>query len=374
MNKELRNFNIFVFISNLSRNMIELFIPIYLYKLGFTFESIIFYYLVVSIVSLIYSVGIGIVVNYIKHKYLIIGSALIFLIMYYLMNNPELNNNFLIILAITYSLYRRLFWIVNRYYAINVIDKKAPGLSSGLVTISTQLAVIISSATGAIILDNNNFILLSIISFILFASSCIPLFFIKESNNEKISFKEILNIGKQIPRNNLFIMLLYESMFYLLLLFPLYLFINIKGTYSFVGIFNLLVGISSIIFIFLFSKKMDKKKRDYLSIITFILFLIFILKLTINNSNIILLIAIFEGYFINMHNVAYNRNVWLLGTNFNTSSYNQFSEIIMGFSRLFLVLIFFIFKFNISTILMICIVVFAISGIFKFNNNLDTIK
>ena len=52
---ESKKFGIYVFLSTFARNLIEVFIPIILYKYGYTIKEVILYYFVVNIVSLILS-------------------------------------------------------------------------------------------------------------------------------------------------------------------------------------------------------------------------------------------------------------------------------------------------------------------------------
>ena len=55
MDSNQKKFGIYVFLSTFSRNLIEVFIPVILYKFGFEIYEVLFYYLVANIVSLILS-------------------------------------------------------------------------------------------------------------------------------------------------------------------------------------------------------------------------------------------------------------------------------------------------------------------------------
>lgn len=67
MDSNQKKFGIYVFLSTFARNLIEVFIPIILYKYGYTIKEVILYYFVVNIVSLILSYPCNI-----YHKSLII--------------------------------------------------------------------------------------------------------------------------------------------------------------------------------------------------------------------------------------------------------------------------------------------------------------
>ena len=53
MDKNQKNFNLYVFLSTFSRNLIEIFIPILLYKSGYGLKDVLYYYLIVSISRII---------------------------------------------------------------------------------------------------------------------------------------------------------------------------------------------------------------------------------------------------------------------------------------------------------------------------------
>ena len=53
MNLKQKKFSIYVFLSTLARSLIEVYIPIILYKYGYSLKEVILYYLIVNLVSLL---------------------------------------------------------------------------------------------------------------------------------------------------------------------------------------------------------------------------------------------------------------------------------------------------------------------------------
>ena len=368
MTKNWKKFNVFVFISSLARSLIEIFIPLYLYKTGVSFQEILLFYLFISGFSCLISFILLKLGKLIPYKYFIFISSISFIITYFLLNSVALSTISILILALSYAIYRRSYWMVKRYYSIKYAAKRNSGKASAWVTITSEGAGLISSLLGGVFLDNQQFMILALISLILFIISIVPLFSIKdykENKNKPAAYKSIL---KSIPIQNYLILFLYEGIFYVNLFFPLYLYIYVDNTYSFVGLINLVIGISSMIFVWTFAKKMDKDKHDYLRLITFILGTIFLVKLNITNPYLIAIIALLEGYVAKMHTVSYSRNIWYLGKNYNTVNYNFIMEMITNISRFLIIGIFYFMKLDIITCIFIGIILFGITCIFKFDD------
>ncbi|MBQ7410162.1 MAG: hypothetical protein IJW20_02130 [Clostridia bacterium] len=55
MTENRKKFELYVFLSTFSRNLIEVFIPVILYEFGYTLKEVIFYFLISNIFSLILS-------------------------------------------------------------------------------------------------------------------------------------------------------------------------------------------------------------------------------------------------------------------------------------------------------------------------------
>ena len=53
MNSNKKKFGTYVFLSTFSRNLIEVFIPVILYKFGYSIKEVIFYFLMANLISLL---------------------------------------------------------------------------------------------------------------------------------------------------------------------------------------------------------------------------------------------------------------------------------------------------------------------------------
>lgn len=105
MTKNLKKFNVFVFLSSFARSLIEVFIPSYLYKKGMNFEQILYFYLLIFMFSIFISYIILKIANKIGYKYFMFISAISFVFTFYFLNIISITNMCLILLASSYIQY-----------------------------------------------------------------------------------------------------------------------------------------------------------------------------------------------------------------------------------------------------------------------------
>ena len=118
---------------------------------------------------------------------------------------------------------------------------------------------------------------------------------------------------------------------------PLYLYLFVNSKITYVGIYNVILGISSCIFIYFFTRKVnDKKYFKYLNII-FCLFLL--LKLNIYNKYLILIIGLFEGLGIKMFEIVSSENIYNIKKDTNIGGYLLLVELIFCITRSIMCLI-----------------------------------
>ena len=79
-------YNIFLLLSTLFRNLVEVFNIALLYKLGYSIKNILLYYTVFFSISILVNVLTIYLTNYIKTKYILILSNILFCFSYYFLN------------------------------------------------------------------------------------------------------------------------------------------------------------------------------------------------------------------------------------------------------------------------------------------------
>lgn len=369
MNSNQKKFGIYVFLSTFSRNLIEVFIPVILYKNGFALKEVLSYYLMANVMSLILSYPFINISRKYSNKILSIIGVVAFVILQILLNFIKHNIVYLLTIATFFAIYRRGYWIARRYYNLKVIEKEKISTTYSIISIINQVGVIVSAYFGSIILDFVSLKNLTKIAILLFLTSIIPLYSLKfkaEKTTEKL---ELLKTLKQIPKSDIYLFGSYELLNVVKFLIPLYLFIYVKNTYQTIGIVNLITNLSLIIFTYLFGKRLDNSKNNYLRLSIILVVVIYIFK--INTLGLVLLIVSFiEGIFVKMFELSIHKEFFTLSKKFEYNNYNLVYEIVQNSFRSIVVLILLLSNFDLKTMIYSTLGFIAFGVFLRFEQNI----
>ena len=367
MNSNQKKFGIYVFFSTFSRNLIEVFIPVILYKYGFSLKEILLYYLLANVISLIISYTFVQISKKYSNKMLAILGIVAFVVLQISLNFITQSYKYIFLIATFFAIYRRGYWISRRYYNLNVVQDKNIATTYSIISIINQLGIIFSAYLGSIILDYINLKLLTIFAILLFLASTIPLFlldFKHEINNKKI---QLLETFKSISKSDIYLFGSYELINVIKFLIPLYLFICVKNTYQTIGIVNLITNLALIIFTYLFGRKLDKSKNSYLKISIILVILTYIFK--VNSLGYVLLtVSFIEGITLKMYELSINKKFYTLSKNFEYTNYNLMYEITQNSFRSIVTLILYLSNFELKTMIYITLA-FIFIGVFLNTKN-----
>ena len=347
----LKKYNIFITITTFAKLMIEVFIPLLLYNIGFQLNEILIFYLVQFFTIFLFNIPATYIGQKITFKKLMTISSILFSITYIYINYITKNIIKLIILSILNGLYLSTYWIGRHIYGISIIKEKETTDNVSKYMIFGIIGSLPASYIGAYILEKYGYISLSIIILILSFISLFPLF--KIEINQKINKIKIKQIIKNFPKQNYIFLFFDQLKFFTLLLFPLYIYINIKSELKYIALTNVIIGISSILYILYIAKKMDENKKDYLKPMLLAMFITLLIKLNINNSNIILFIIFIEGISKSALDTIILRNTYSYKANYNNISYILFIEQLYSLFRFIITTIYLILEVNLKTILYI---------------------
>lgn len=363
---DLKKYNIFIFITSFAKLLVEIFIPLILYNMSFTIKEIILF-LILKYSFCILFIPVG---YFIGKKYsvstLMILSSIIFSITYIYLSQINKNLTSLIILSILYSSYLMFYWLGRHTYGLSIIEDKKTTDNVSLYNIFTILGGLFSPFIGSYIIEKTNTLTLSTIVLVLMIISIIPLTKIKKIKlNPNTQIKHII---KSFPKTNYIFNTLDQLRYILYTVLPLWIYINIKSKYSYIGILNIITGLGSIIYIYLLSKKMDKNKKDYLSLSLLIMGIIYLLKITITSNLAYLIITLFEGITKSSLDTITLRNTYVYQKNYCITSYIIFTEIINNIARTLFLIIFYIFNVPLKTMLLICILGIFLNVFVKYDD------
>ncbi len=347
----LKKYNIFITITTFAKLMIEVFIPLLLYNIGFQLNEILIFYLVEFITIFLFNIPVTYIGQKITFKKLMIISSILFSTTYIYINYITKNIIKLIILSVLNGLYLSTYWIGRHIYGISIIKEKETTDNVSKYMIFGIIGSLPASYIGAYILETYGYVTLSVIILILSFISLFPLFKIKI--NQKINKIKIKKIIKDFPKQNYIFLFFDQLKFFAILLFPLYIYINIKSELKYIALTNIIIGISSILYVLYLAKKMDENKKDYLKPTLIALFITFLIKLNINSSNIILFIIFIEGISKSALDTIILRNTYSYKANYNNISYILFIEQLYSLFRFIITTIYLILGVNLKTILYI---------------------
>ena len=320
----IKRYNIFILLSTIARNLVEIFSSVLLYKEGYNVKEILLFFTILYLVGAITSTITIYLTNFIKPKYILIISSIIFSGSFCFMSVMDKTFFNLVIFSIIYGIGCYTYHSLRHYFAIKSIDNNKRN-EIGNILIYSNIGVIIASLVLSYVQSKLSTIALALVVIGISVIAVIPLFKLDvKENNTEIKYDKI-------PRNKLIFFFLEQAKVINLILQPLYLYLFINSKIEYVGIFNVVMGVSACIFIYLFVRKInDKKYFKYLNIL-FCLFLL--LKLNVTNKYLVLLIGLFEGLGIKMFEVVSVENIYNIKKDTNVKGYIITTEIIFCLVR-----------------------------------------
>ncbi len=353
-----KKYNLFILFSTIARNIAEVFSSIILYKMGYSLKEILLFYAVLYFIGAFTSWGVIYLMKRLKPKYILIVSSLIFSGSFYFMSVMEKNFINLIILGIVNGIGAYTYHVLRHYYAIKSIDGQERK-EIGNILIYTNIAIIISSYVGSYIQDKLSVLALAIVIVVISIIAIIPIFKFEEKED-----RDIIRYDK-IPKNKVLFFFLEQAKVINLSLQPLFLYLFIDDKITYVGIFNVIMGVSACIFIYLFVRKIDDKK--YFKYLNMVFCLFLILKLNISNKYLLLFIAFFEGLGVKMFEIVSSENIYDISSESSVKGYLIIVEAIFCLVRCLMCLIGYFIN-DIIVILYITIILILGSGFVKRKN------
>ncbi|MCK4800130.1 MFS transporter [Candidatus Parcubacteria bacterium] len=335
-NKELNSFYLSVAVITFGESLISIFVPIYLYILGYSIPVIIMFYFLVSLNFVIFSYFGARIVSKIGDKHSILFSAP-FAILYYF-GLLLLESNVIIFYLLPFLLaFRMIFY--NYGYHLNFINhskEKRRGKELALIGIITLIATATAPFLGGI-LATDHFSILFLLGAFLMMVGTLPLFLSKDKY-EKINFSAkdlIRQITAKSERGNLISFSGYamESIIGRTI-WPIFLIIILQTTAKTGFIFSASMLISIFLFYFIGRITDKKNKIKLLKIGTAMYFFAWVGRIFANTSYKILFIDSYKNISEKVLHLPWSAHSYDLAIRKDRFSFLVSREIIFNLSRI----------------------------------------
>ena len=362
---DTKRFNLFIFFTMVAKFSVDLFLPVILYKLNYSIKSILIFLLLTYIINIISSIIATKIGKKRGYKFLILASAFIFLLFYLVVSRMKKNIFVFLIVALLSSLCNTLYYISRHNYASIVLEKSKSGKSVGQMIIATVMASMVTSILSAIILDKIPMFVIAIITTGIYLLGTMFIFFIKLPNKNPVcSLKKVYK--KITLKTQLFFgFQQFKTIFFTL--YPLFVYIFVENTYTYIGLIYLVAGLASIIFVYFFSLKIDQGNFNHIKRSITLLSIILFIDLYISNRLMALIVVFFENIFIKLYETSVTNCMYNIRGNIDNNSYFLYMEILFNVSRIIIVLLLLILSINIRVSLFLCIFCILISGFIKID-------
>lgn len=350
-----RTYNLFLFLSTMTRGLVEVFSLVLLYKRGYSLSNLLFFLIIM------YSVGI--VVNYfslkIYYKVVMVMSSLIYGFSFIYLSNMNEGIISLSIFGILLSMGSYSYHAIRHYLALLMLED-GKRKTTNLVAI-TYLGTITASLVGMFLIEKLSVEVTSIVIFVLSLVGIMPIL----RQKKIVVLKQDKDDRVVIPKNKIIFNILEQFKVVFLELQPLFLYMYIDSSIYYVGIFSVVVNIASLLVVYFLAKKLSKRYFKYYCLV---LGLILVLKLNIKSGLYLLFLAFFEGIFIKIYEKFSLDNLYHYGNN-NIVKYLLYEELIFFGTKSIIMLVYWGLSLNFYMIMYINIIGVVLSGFF-----LDKIK
>ncbi len=374
IDKNQRRYNLFVFLSTFARQLIELFIPIILYKAWFEIRDIVFYYFCISLFSVILAPLVIKSAKKVKHSIILLIWIISFILLQVIIAHIYVSMWYLLLVAFLFACYRRCYRITRRLYNLKVIHNTNIWISYTFISIINQLACMVATYIGAVLLDFVNIETLTCISILLFVIGIYPISKIKTPNRKESDIKlDLIWTLKKIDNADKYIFGSYELLNFIRFLIPLYLVIYVSDTYQIVWILQVFTWLATILFSYLYGKKINKNNVNYLNLSIWLIVAIYAMKL--NVTWIFLAIVAFLEWFISkMNEISVNKEFLKLSKKFDYENYNYAYEQTQNLFRLIVSAIMFLFMNDLRVMIYFILLVMAVAIPLRFKYKQKSIK
>ena len=352
VNANAKHFDAYVVISTFGRALMEAFIPVIMFKSGYDFHGIAFYYMLMNLISFFITYPLAVLSKNFNNR--ILASAAIFAYIGMQFALPYLDGTLpaITLIALLYAIYRRCYWQSRRFYMLHVVREKQIGKSYAIISILNQIALMSATYVGAMCLDGLEMNILILISGAIMFLGLIPLYRMKfkhEKNTVKLNLRKALGI---IPVKDIFIFGAFELTNVVKFFFPVYVVMYVRDSFQAVGLVAVITDLAIMMFTYFFGKRIDASRKDLMRLSALLVVIVFVIKVFSGNP-ILYIVSFLEGFVTKMHEMTVQRNFHMLSKKYEYNNYNLAYEMSLNFHRLLIATLIFILPIDIRTAILI---------------------
>lgn len=343
-------YHLFLFFSSFTRGLIEVFSLVLLYQKGYSVHALYFFLFLLYFVGIFVNIGSLLL----PYRFVLIFSTILYGGSFFYLSIMKNTYFSLVLFSILFSCSNYSYHSVRHYLACCMLNQKH--LQTNKLVLMMYLGVIFSSFMGTFFISKLPMIYSGIIVFLFSLASIIPIFLGKiqpEERKVKITFPKF-------SKNKILFSILEQFKVIFLEIQPLFLYLYVKKSVVYVGMFHVIIHFSSLLVVYFLAKKL---KESHFLWVSFFLGFIFFLKLNIQNECLLLEIALLEGIGVKMYEIFSLNNLYDL-RKMNIRDYLLLEEIIFFLTKSIFMAIVCFFHFSISLVLMVCIIGVLLSGFF----------
>ncbi len=280
------------------KSLIGIFVPVYLYKLGYSLVEILLYTIGIGFMYLIL-IPISIkTINKIGFKYTLLLTTPIYLFHIVTLNFLDSGILFYHLSWISFGIYVSFFWPAMHSEIAVSGSKKHRGSQLGTLQIISTIVATLAPLIGGIFLDSVGYGYLLILAFFILFIGFIPLFFSKDIkiNDYDFNYLDYLRLIKDKKTKNSKLAFISEGIELSIIgvhIWPILVFILLSQSFVKFGMLLSAVSILSVIFILYFKKFIDNNdKNKTLNMITKVMSFNYLLK------SLVLFMGSFFLYFV----------------------------------------------------------------------------
>ncbi len=359
------------------KSLIGIFVPVYLYKLGYSFIEILLYTMGVGIMYLIL-IPISIkTINKIGFKYTLLLTTPIYLFHITTLNFLDSGILFYHLSWISFGIYVSFFWPAMHSEIAVSGSKKHRGSQLGTLQIISTIVATLAPLIGGIFLDQSGYFYLLILASIILFIGFIPLFFSKDIKleNYKFSYSDYFRLIKNKKTKNSKLAFISEGIELSIVgihVWPILVFILLSQSFIKFGMLISAVSVLSVFFILYFRKFIDGKDRNkILNIITKVMSFNYLLK------SLVLFFGSFFLYFVesigklvqNSFSISYYSIFYNNASKMNYMDYIILRELYLHIAKIIgsIIIIIFALFFEVNVQFLSIVLIFGILFAFGLN-------